>query len=245
MIHIAVCEDDRRAAEQAEQWILELQTQVSEPFAVSIYYSGESFARAVRDGCPFDIIVMDIELGGINGIAAGELLRKDDDNDHVQLIYMSSHEEYHLQLFDVMPSGFIRKPVQPEMFRNKLIHAARKAVRRREQGQTSFLPIQLKGKEALVPYRDILYLESKLRKVLLHAKTGCLEYYSTLKQEEQKLQGVEFVRIHQSYIVNFAQVREIRAHTLLLLTGQELPISGKYQTSVRTGYLKFRSDLVE
>lgn len=108
MIHIAVCDDEPRAAGEAERLILETGEHLNEPIEISIYYSGESFARALRDGSQFDIILMDIELGGLDGIAAGQLLREDDGNDPVQLIYISSHEEYHMQLFDLRPSGFMK-----------------------------------------------------------------------------------------------------------------------------------------
>ncbi|MNC49309.1 accessory protein regulator protein A [compost metagenome] len=186
---------------------------------------------------------MDIELGGMDGITAGQILREDDGNDWSQLIYISSHEQYHLQLFDVRPSGFIRKPVEPEAFLNKFVPALQKAIRIRRQGQTQFLPVQQKGKKLLVPYRDIVYLESSIRRITLILRDGEIQYYGMLKEEERKLPSGYFIRIHQSYIVNFHYISEISVKRIKLVTGGELPVSDKHSAAVRRAYLGFRGAL--
>lgn len=244
MIHIAVCDDEPRAAGEAERLILETGEHLNEPIEISIYYSGESFARALRDGSPFDIILMDIELGGLGGIAAGQLLREDDGNDPVQLIYISSHEEYHMQLFDLRPSGFMKKPVTPEIFKQKLVRAIHKTLRLRQQGRTNFLAVQLKNQELRIPHKYIHYLESSIRRIILVTHDRTLQYYGKLIEEEQKLASSHFVRIHQSYIVNFYSIQAISAKKIMLTTGCELPVSSKYSPAVRRAYLNFRGELV-
>ncbi|WP_238652363.1 LytR/AlgR family response regulator transcription factor [Paenibacillus piscarius] len=243
MIRIAVCEDEPRTAGEAESLLLETGKHLNEPVDVSLYYSGERFARALQDGERFDIILMDIELGGLDGIAAGHLLRADDANDPAQLIFISSHEEYHLQLFDLRPSGFIKKPVAPEDFTRKLTGAIHKTIRTRQQGQTGFLPVQLKSGELRISYRDIHYLESSIRRITLVTREERLQYYGKLAEEARKLPDSHFVRIHQSYIVNFYSIRAISAKRILLITGCELPVSAKYSQAVRQAYLRFRGEL--
>lgn len=244
MIHIAICDDDLKVTQQIEMLIMDTQHNFAEQIEVYIFYSGESFSNAVRSGCPFDIICMDIEMTGMDGITAGHTLRANDENDAVQLIYISSHEEYHLQLFDVQPSGFIKKPIDTDNFNNKLIPCIHKAIRKRQQGTINFLPVHQKGKEVLVPFRDIMYLESNIRQVILNTRVDRIEYYGTLNEEEKKLPIREFIRIHQSYIVNFYFIKEILSRKIILTTGIELPISEKNSSSVRKHYLKFRGDLI-
>lgn len=243
MIHIAVCDDEPRAAGEAEILLLETGQNLNEPLNVSLYYSGERFVRALQDGQRFDIILMDIELGGLDGIAAGHLLRADDANDPAQLIFISSHEEYHLQLFDLRPSGFIKKPVDPGDFKQKLTRAIHKTIRTRQQGQTAFLTVRLKDRELRIPYGDIHYLESSIRRITLVARDERLQYYGKLADEARKLPDSHFVRIHQSYIVNFYSISAISSTKLLLVTGCELPISAKYSQAVRQAYLRFRGEL--
>ena len=244
MIHIAVCDDDPLAAGLLENLIMDMQQHLEETIEISLHYSGESFTEALQRGCRFDLIFMDIEMHGMDGITAGQVMRDDDGNDLVQLIYVSSHEQYHLQLFDVRPSGFIKKPVDKEQFINKLMPALHKAVRTRRQGKLNVLPVQQKGKELLIPFRDIIYLESSIRRITLVAKDGDLQYYGVLKDEAGKLPPGYFIRIHQSYIVNFYYIKEISAKRVVLLNGKELPVSEKNSLSVRKAYLSFRGALI-
>lgn len=243
MIRIAVCDDDPRAAGEAENLILNTGESLYRGIEISIYYSGESFVHALLEGSTFDIIFMDIELGGLDGIAAGRLLREDDGNDPVQLIYISSHEQYHLQLFDLRPSGFIKKPVDPELFKQKMTAAVHKILRMRQQNRVHYLAVQQKGRELRIPHREIHYLESSIRRITLVTTDGILQYYGKLSDEEQKLSSSHFVRIHQSYIVNFYSVKAVSARKIMLITGQELPVSDKHSPAVRKAYLNFRGEL--
>lgn len=244
VIHIAVCDDDLPTTELIERLILDNQKYFSEKVDVTIFYSGESFSKAIQSGCPFEIVFMDIEMEGIDGIEVGHILRSDDENEIVQLIYISSHEEYHLQLFDVQPSGFIKKPIEVEIFNNKLISIIQKAIRRQLKGRSNSIMVHQKGKEVLVHLRDIMYLESRKRKVILYTRDGEIEYYSTLNKEERRFPDRNFIRIHQSYIVNFYFIKEICNKKVIFVNLKELPISEKNSASVRKNYLKFRGDLI-
>ncbi|MUG45825.1 LytTR family DNA-binding domain-containing protein [Paenibacillus woosongensis] len=120
----------------------------------------------------------------------------------------------------------------------------KKAIHKRQEGKKNFLPIHQKGREILVPFRDIVYLESKIRKIHLYTKDNEIQYYSTLSEEEKKLPFTNFIRIHQSYIVNFHYIREISYKKVFLVTGIQLPISERNSASVKKNYLKFRGSLI-
>ncbi|OPA73269.1 hypothetical protein BVG16_29770 [Paenibacillus selenitireducens] len=242
MIHIAICDDDMPTTENIESLIVNSSIHRTEKIDISIFYSGESFTKAIQHDCPFDLIFMDIEMRETDGIKAGYALREDVHNDLVQLIYVSSHEEYHVQLFDVQPSGFIKKPIHGESFEQKLMSVIYKI--KRQQNKPKLLPVHQKGSKVLFPIRDIMYLASDRRKVILHTVEGHIEYYSTLSEEENKLPAEHFVRIHQSYLVNFYYIKQIYSKKIILMNGEELPISEKQNAAVKKSYLKFRGSLI-
>jgi DNA-binding LytR/AlgR family response regulator len=245
MIHIAICDDDMPTTESIERMIQSSQIHRSEEIEVSIFYSGESFTKAIGEYCPFDLIFMDIEMKGISGITAGHMLRKDGENDTVQLVYVSSHEEYYVQLFDVQPSGFIKKPIHSESFEQKFCSIIQKIQHKRANNQPRLLPVQQKGNNLFVPIRSIIYLASDRRKVILQTAEDRIEYYSTLSEEERKLPSEYFVRIHQSYLVNFYYVKQIQGRKIVLTSGDEFPISEKQSAVVKKNYLRFRGSLLE
>lgn len=245
MIHIAICDDNLSEAEQIEEQLMHLQPYFSEKIETYIFYSGEGFCKAINDKCPFDIVLMDIEMDGIDGIAAGQQLRSDDDNDLVLLLYISSHENYYRQLFDVQPYGFIEKPINPNEFSNKLKKAIDKVLHRRHDGKRRVLPICQKGREVLIPFHKILYLESKIRVISIFTIDGVIKYYGTLNKEEQKLSNGEFVRTHQSYVVNLNYVKEVTSKNMILVDNTAIPISSSRRNSVKDHYIKYRRNCFE
>ncbi|MEK5255661.1 LytTR family DNA-binding domain-containing protein [Paenibacillus sp. FSL F4-0125] len=245
MIYIAICDDDFKTTECIERLIINHPVYRSENIEVSIFYSGESFTKAIQPGCPFDLVFMDIEMKGISGITAGHVLRGDCDNDRVRLIYVSSHEEYHVQLFDVQPSGFIKKPIHNESFEKKLFSMIQQIKVKRQQNQPKLLPVHQCGTKILIPIRNIMYLASDRRKIILQTTEDQTEYYSTLSIEEEKLPSKQFVRIHQSYLVNFDYIKQIQGKRIVLTSGEELPISDEQSIVVKKSYLQFRGSLLE
>jgi DNA-binding LytR/AlgR family response regulator len=245
VINIAICDDNLSTTELIENLILNNQKLFSEKIEISIFFSGESFSKSITKICPFDIVLMDIKMNGIDGIETSEKLRSKIENDSVDIIFISSHEEYHFQLFDVRPSGFIKKPIDEEIFNNKLINLINKTIKKKKQGINNFFPVHKKGKIFLIDFSSIIYFESRKRKIFIFTKEEEIKYYSTLNEEEKKLSGSNFVRIHQSYIVNFYFVKEISIKKIILTTQKELPISERRSVYVKQSYLNFRGELIE
>lgn len=111
---------------------------------------------------------------------------------------------------------------------------------KRQQNQPKLLPVHQSGTKILIPIRNIMYLASDRRKIILQTTEDQTEYYSTLSIEEEKLPSKQFVRIHQSYLVNFDYIKQIQGKRIVLTSGEELPISDKQSIVVKKSYLQFR-----
>lgn len=245
MIHIAICDDSYSDTEAIETALLQLQPLFSEKLVTSIFYSGERFCETIKKNCPFDMVLMDIEMDGISGIEAGHRLRTDDENDMVLLIYISSHEDHYRQLLEVQPYAFIDKPIKQEIFAVKIKMAIKKIIKRRQDGKRRVLPVKQNGHEVLMSFRKILYFESRIRKILLHMVDEEIEYYGTLSGEIEKLNKIEFVRTHQSYIVNLRYVKCVTNDMLTLTDNSEIPISNNRKLSVKNAYMEYRRNYFE
>ena len=163
MIKIAICDDDIVFTTRLEELIMDFGRAYS--FDVCIYFDGDTLLEAVKQGNCFDIILMDIEMKRMNGISAAKIIRKIDED--VQLIYISSHEEYVLQLFDVNPAGFLKKPLYPEQFRACL----RKALNTMER-RVMYFSYKNHYQENKIRMKDIGFFESVYRKIYIHTLQG-------------------------------------------------------------------------
>ena len=114
MLRIAICDDDKILVTQIEEMLNRYLDKKMIDRYIDIFYDGASLERIYEKGDRFDIIYLDIEMSGKNGIEAAKSIRKLDRD--VLLIYVSSYETYFMQLFEVEPFRFIKKPIKETEF---------------------------------------------------------------------------------------------------------------------------------
>jgi hypothetical protein len=79
---------------------------------------------------------------------------------------------------------------------------------------------------------DILYVESNDTEVWIHAVDGQKYRNKTPISQWENLLGIDFVRIHRSFLVSRSHITRTDADTLTLTGGEVLPISRKYRDQV-------------
>ena len=92
--------------------------------------------------------------------------------------------------------------------------------------------------------RDIVYLESNKRKVIVHTVRGEYEYYHKLDEAEEELLAIsaDFVRIHKAYLVNMEHVEAFQYEKLALRDGTILSISEAHRANVRSRFWEWGSE---
>ena len=92
-----------------------------------------------------------------------------------------------------------------------------------------------------IPFRDILYLESHRRQIILHGKEGSDTFYGRLGTIEKDLEqgSCPFIRIHQSYLVNPHGICRYHPDRVEMENNAVLPISDARQREVKQKYHEF------
>lgn len=180
----------------------------------------------------FDLIFLDIDMPGMDGIRFGEELRVlgcDAD-----IIYVSNMAERVYDIFRVHPWSFIRK----SHFAAEISSVIGEYALSRREKRDLLLPGADGGTHALNP-RDILYVEAvgKLQKLFFGSGKECLLIHSTLHELEQQLLPFGFIRIHKGFLVNYRCIEKITSRGVLLDTGADIPIGRNRVKAVREEYL--------
>ena len=81
---------------------------------IDIFYGGEALIDSIKENGNYDLIFLDIELGKINGVEIGHIIREDMEDYVTKIIYISSKSGYDRQLFEVQPLHFLQKPLDEE-----------------------------------------------------------------------------------------------------------------------------------
>ena len=229
-MRIAVCEDNNIVAAFMEDYIASME---AENIEYEIFTSGDDLIHYMeQENVTFNILFMDIEMPGRNGIETSAYVREKDKN--ALIIFITDHKEYVYEVFDVLPFRFLIKPVT----REALNLVMKKAFEHFNLTKQVFFFKQNKT-QLQVAFDEIIYFEGNLQKVRLVTTGGEYDFYGKISEVVKKLDGNLFLQIHNSYIVNMDQIRKISESVVLLKSGITLPISKKYREYVRQKHIQY------
>ena len=146
------------------------------------------------------------------------------------LVYISGYDQYFRQLFEVGVFRFLDKPVNTEQLSECFVDACRQI-----SDRNACFEYTCKRGFFRIPFREIVYFESDRRVIRLYLWNGeHREFYGKLNRIEEgmKAGGRFFLRIHQSYLLNYDYVRRMDGTSVTLaINGKEiqLPISSDRQ----------------
>ena len=163
MLQIGICDDETVIAARMEELIFETCRAEGIQAGVEVFYSGNTLSEEVRRGTRYDLLYLDIHMQKGNGISAAEQIRKLDDN--VLLIFVSGYDQYLMELFRLDVFEFVKKPFEKESFVQTFLRAVRKVGEKNH-----YFVYAYRGEEFKLPCMEILYFESRGRKIWIHMK---------------------------------------------------------------------------
>ena len=181
----------------------------------------------------YELLYLDIEMVRINGIEVARKIRENDAD--AILIYISAYDNYFIELFEVEPFRFIKKPVDDYIFEVYF----NKAYERILNDETYF-EYRFNKADYKIPINNISYFESSGRLINIIHMDGKDKFYGKLNYVEKQLgdSKIPFLRIHQSYLVNYRFICKISFSHVTLRDGTVLQISEDRQKKIREQYNK-------
>ncbi len=232
MYDIGICDDGENVCSFLENMIFECAKEKAIRINVQIWYTGEGLRDYLAAGGHLDILFLDIELFKMTGIEVGRYIRNELDNMGLLLIYISGKSSYAQQLFKTQPMDFLVKPITQEQI-NDAIEIAIKIIKRKSE-RFEFQ----QGKDYYyIQQGDIVYFESKGRKIKIVTSQNIYEFYGRLKDIVKEL-SEDFIEIHQSYVVNRENVLRYTYEMVEMENGTILTISQKKRKQVREKVLR-------
>ena len=238
MITCAMCDDELPFAEQLRSLVMAYAKKKRVELQAETFASAEELLEEIENGAGFEILFLDIEMRKMDGIELGKKLREL--SYQTLIIYVSGYDQYMRQLFEAEPFRFLSKPLKQEELENVLD----KAFERISRFHRELFTIRFGKNVVNLLCRDIVYLESNKRKVIVHTVRGEYEYYHTLDEAEEELLAIsaDFVRIHKAYLVNMEHVEAFQYEKLALRDGTILSISEAHRANVRSRFWEWGSE---
>ena len=206
LIRVAIVEDDGAERERLRACLRWLEESEGLRFHVTEFSSGTAFIGSFEPG--YDLVFMDIEMPGMDGMETARALRKMDAS--VLLIFVTNMAQYAIAGYEVDALDFILKPVNRYSFAIKMKRAAARIPKRIEE----YVTVKCEGELRQLPIASVRWLDIDGHYVVYHTADGDFEEYGTLKEAYGKLNRPSFVFVNRSCLVNLYHVSAVSKNSV-------------------------------
>ncbi len=233
MFRVAVCDDDVWICREIRRILEENHFDMCAGITADCYTSGEELLTDLKTR-RFELLILDIELPDIDGIAVAQYVRENLHDDQTQILYISGKSQYCMDLFESMPLQFLVKPLEEK----EVVRLVQKAVYLKYKKGYMF-QFQKGNMMCRIPYGEILYFESRNKQIRLKSEQEEYYFYEKLDNVEKDVASGNFIRIHKSYLVNYHYIKSYGAENIKMLDEEVLPVSRKYRQKAMEQILEY------
>lgn len=223
-MNIAICDDQQIFVDRLKNLITD------EEAEIYVFNSGDEL---LNFGVDFDIVLLDIEMPGTDGLSvAKELYHR---NRKTLLLFITSHREYSTRGYEFRAFRYILKS-EPDDFVKRNIQDAIDEYKNYD----FYITVNYKGTLARVLATRIVYIEAFGHTITIH--TADKDYIGQNKFKDicNLLARHGFVQCHKSYTANMRYIETIEKNSCVnMINGAKLPMGRKYNANTISSYLEF------
>lgn len=224
MFRIAICEDDvaQRAYEETlvRSWVQENEYKA----VVDVYASAEQFLFAAEDMPEYDLLILDIQMGGMNGMELAGKLREN--GGEMAIIFLTGVPDYAMEGYEVGAVRYLLKPLKEKEFYDLLNNLFKKL----EQESEAYYIWEQGMNVSRIAFCDIVYVEARGHYLYMSTVKGEQEWKCSFSSLEEEFRGRSFCLLRRGLLVNLEHVESINRLECVLDQGKTLPVArGRYQ----------------
>ena len=218
-MRVVICDDEGALAGAVEALAGRWSAARGTPCRVRTFASGEELLFETAGSYPYDLILLDIDLGGGN-LSGLELARRIRETDaRVALAFLTNHPGYVFAGYEVAALRYLMKPVSEDNLFPLL-----DLVLSRLGRASRYLAVEADGEQLRLEEDAILYLEARGHAVRIETEGGPVTVKEPLSALACRL-GTDFVPAHRSFLVNLRRVERVGRAACLLEGGRSVPVS--------------------
>lgn len=210
---IAICDDDIDFLKRFKAKVTKCLSELSDDFVITEYSSGK---KCVSEILGYDAVFLDIDMPDESGLDIADYINH---NAAAVIIFVTEHDELVYSSIRFQPFRFLRKSYLDE----ELPEALRSLVRKMKSRKMTF---RTKLGDTIIDIDKLIYIEIFAHQMMFYTlNQEPLEGYGSLSGLERTLSGMDFVRVHNSYLVNCRFIYSIETNKVILDNKKEIPLS--------------------
>lgn len=238
MYQLAICDDEPETRYYIGRTLIGAFREQGVPVSLEHYSDGNRFLDSFEAHQHFDVIFMDIEMPGINGLEVCRRIRKASAD--CIIVFISNKDELVFQSFEVQPFRFVRKTELGAVctrlvcdIRKELLKKSRRILRITESGSGFIYSFAV---------NEILYVEAQRKQTRVVTRHDGIAMTVKLTDVEEQLRPFAFLKPHRSYLVNCSYVSIIQKDVIVLKDGTHIPLSRNRIDQVRTEFIRYANE---
>lgn len=227
-MRVAICDDEKIQLSITKESIESAYKSLD--LIVDTYTSGTELLSAL-DMVNYDLIILDIEMPGLNGIDTAKKLRKTAEK--TAIVFLTSHLEYALEGYEVNALRYLIKPVDNKKISEIITYLLEQKKKDKK--------ILLRNSEdvEMVCVSDIFYMEAQDQMIRVITNKGEYRNRYNLGDYEKELSAYGFFRIHRGYLVNLGHILRLTGREIMMEDNSSLPVSRTKEASLKKALLHY------
>lgn len=228
-MNVAVLDDAPEDAQLLSEYLVRFQAEHNMSMDMKIFGASIDFLEEYHG--EYDIIFLDIEMPGSDGLTVAHEIRSRDQA--VAIIFVTNIAQYAIRGYEVNAVDFIVKPVGYFNFAVKLEKAIQFIQRQRTKD------ILLTGEDGVIRLSasQLWYVEKDRNDLVYHTAVGEFRVRGTMKSLKETLQGLPYEECTAGCLVNLNRVQRIWKESVFL-PGVELPLSRRMKKRFTQRYIE-------
>lgn len=213
IVNFAICDDSSADNDMIEHNIIKYATQKMIDFNITKFINGSDFINSSKS-FKYDIVLLDVEMPGMNGIEVAKQLRAFDED--ILIIFITHYQGYAFQASQAIPMGFLIKSIDYKKL-SALLDRCLRIVSSR-QIREILINIHTKDTNLWVDEIKIVFIEKDRNRLNLYMNDGdCIVIYDSMSKISPFLDDKYFIEVYKGLVVNYLYVKRIAGDTLYLV----------------------------
>ena len=229
-MRILICDDDVLIIEQLQKYIINFFENIGVKCPELVCFSdGESL---LSDKGEKDILFLDIEMPGMNGIFVGNELKKA--NNNIIIFIVTSYSEYLDEAMRFHVFRYLSKPLDKQRFFRNMKDAVDLY-----NAITIKIPVETKQGMHTLPVSSVIAIEAQGRKITVHTTLCDFESIHNMQYWLELLPKNRFFQTHRSFIINFEHVTDFDRNLVHMSDNQSAYLTKRKYSSFKQAYLLY------